>query len=217
MSYKLCIDLCSGLGGFSAAFRDAGWEVVTVDIDPKFKPTICRDITKLSIEELESYLPSPLRLHWNPFVVLASPPCERFSVASHAWPKVGIQKALEMVGACLEIVAKMKPDKWLLENPMGRLRWILGSPSMTLRLSDFGSQYRKLTDFWGNIPIPMVEGMRQHTAYVANRMPGFNRLPRPTNDASKKALMPYGLSQAVLEAVSMDPQAQPKSMEAGTK
>ena len=47
---KLCIDLCSGLGGFSQAFRDdPAWEVITVDINPKFKPTIVADVCNLPL------------------------------------------------------------------------------------------------------------------------------------------------------------------------
>ena len=40
---RLSIELCSGLKGFSQAFADAGWEVVTVDVDPSFAPSIVAD------------------------------------------------------------------------------------------------------------------------------------------------------------------------------
>lgn len=36
------LDLFSGLGGWSAAFRDRGHEVITLDIEPKFKPDIVK-------------------------------------------------------------------------------------------------------------------------------------------------------------------------------
>ena len=197
---KLCIDLCSGLGGFSQAFVDAGWEVITVDIEPKFNPTICMDVRGEAVKaELWGKSQS-----YEEVVMLASPPCERFSVASHAWPKKGIQSALEIVGACLEAIAWVKPDYWLMENPKGRLRWLLGTPRMTVRLCDYGSVYRKLTDLWGNIPLPMVSAMKQHTYYVETEIDSHvgHPLPRLTNDRAKKAKMPYGLSQAILEAVS---------------
>jgi hypothetical protein len=42
---KLCTYLCSGLAPTAEIFRKAGWNVVTIDIDPKFNPTICEDVT----------------------------------------------------------------------------------------------------------------------------------------------------------------------------
>jgi hypothetical protein len=51
------------------------------------------------------------------------------------FPKKGIKKALEIVGACLEIIAEYRPKSWVLENPKGRLRWFLGNSTATIDLS----------------------------------------------------------------------------------
>ena len=40
----LMLDLFSGLGGASKAMKERGWEVITVDNNPKFNPDICIDI-----------------------------------------------------------------------------------------------------------------------------------------------------------------------------
>jgi hypothetical protein len=161
---KICIDLCSGLGGFSRAFRE--------------------------------------REDWE--VILASPPCERFSIANRSWPQKGIGKALEIVGACLEAIVDLKPDYWALENPKGRLRWFLGSPPHSVRLSDYGydkavsgGKWRKAikpTDIWGNIPFPMLEAEKEPK--IGRVETGFTKVSR-----AKRAEMPYGLSQTILEAV----------------
>ena len=74
------LDLFSGLGGWSAAFKDRGHSVTTLDIEPKFKPDICADILSIdSISKLGTF-----------DIVLASPPCEVFSIAAawlHHWKK----------------------------------------------------------------------------------------------------------------------------------
>jgi len=77
MSKKLCIDLCSGLGGFSQAFEnDPEWEVVRIDVNPKFRPTIVADVRYL-----------PLREDLHPELLVASPPCEHFSIANPRFPR----------------------------------------------------------------------------------------------------------------------------------
>ena len=40
----LMIDLCSGLGGASAAMRERGWRVVTVDNEATFSPDVVADV-----------------------------------------------------------------------------------------------------------------------------------------------------------------------------
>ena len=204
MTNKLCIDLCSGLGGFSRAFKDAGWEVVTVDIDQKFQPTICGDITRLTVADIEAVLEQPDWGDYDADCILASPPCERFSLACRTWPKPGIQKAMDVVGACLELIAEIKPTFWILENPKARLRWFLGTPKGTVRLSDYGAPYLKPTDYWGNIDLPLLRRTGKPEMYLR---PMSKKLNRPYQiyyrgaDKERRAEMPYGLSQAILEAV----------------
>ena len=41
------LDLFSGLGGFSQAFKDRGHKVTTLDNNPEFNPDICIDIMML--------------------------------------------------------------------------------------------------------------------------------------------------------------------------
>lgn len=191
---RLCVDLCSGKGGFSQSFKEhLDWNIITVDIERKFKPTIIADVCYL-----------PLRDNLEPSVLLASPPCQRFSVACPEWPKVGIMKAMMMVGACFEAVARLKPKRWLIENPRGRLRWFIGKPRQTIRYSDYDFKYKvnKVTDFWGNIPFPMVKAERKIKVGHVEKgwfRRGFNYdLPR---DRSRRSIIPKGVSEAVYEGV----------------
>lgn len=188
---KLCIDLCSGLGGFSAAFRDAGWQVITVDNDAKFNPTICADVRTLLNDSSFMVL--------RPEVILASPPCQRFSQAVHVWPLPGIGEALAIVGACLEIIIALKPKYWALENPAnGRLHWFIGEPAKRLRINAFGYRTVKPTALWGNIPLGLVpDSPRQNS-----RRNAFANFYSKNRD--RRAELPYGLSKAILEAVTAE-------------
>jgi hypothetical protein len=40
MSQLIYLDLCVGFGGASQPALGCGWEVIRVDIDPRFKPDI---------------------------------------------------------------------------------------------------------------------------------------------------------------------------------
>ncbi len=178
---KLCIDLCAGLGGFSRAFKQQRWEVVTIDVERKHKPTILADVRYL-----------PLREGLEPDALLMSPPCQRFSIACPEFPKKGIKLALEIVGACLEAVVSLKPKKWAMENPRGRLRWFIGKPKQTIRYSDYDKDFptKKPTDVWGTIQLPMVK-------FQGIQKGRFNEII--SRNPSKRAEIPQGVSLAVYE------------------
>lgn len=195
---KYCVDLCTGLGGFSQAFQnDPEWKIITVDIDPKFNPTVCADITKIDwLEFKKTYLEDK-----SPDVLLASPPCTHFSIADmSSFPKKGVQKAFEIVGACFEAVVCLKPKRYLIENPKGLLRCFVPiKPKQTIRYSDF-SDYptQKPTDLWGNIPLPMVKMIRR-----PHSPSGKNLIRNVFNTAEERAKVPLGVSSAVREGIEL--------------
>jgi hypothetical protein len=203
---KLCIDLCAGLGGFSQAFKnDSEWEVVTVELNKKQKPTICADVRYL-----------PFKKTLEPNVMLASPPCNHFSLACLQFPRVGVKQALEIVGACFEAVAWLKPKHWLIENPRGRLRAIIGKPPQTIRYSDYdtGMKMMKTTDFWGNIFLPMPKherrikqsGLKDSIARLHANFPAPHKAGVPDNGRqlqAERAKITMGVSLAVKQGVEV--------------
>lgn len=185
---KMLLDLCAGLGGFSQAFKErVDWQVVTVDFNPKFNTTMILDL----IDVVES--PDKYPEFWNlkPDVILASPPCERFSLAANSFPKQGIYQGMRVAGACLEIIARMNPKGYILENPKARLRWFLGVPNKTVNLSHLGYRTVKPTDFWTNIDIDVIQSARERNLEGVR----FNQI----RGASVRAKMPYALSKLVLD------------------
>lgn len=200
----VCLDLCSGLGGLSQAFvDDARWRVIRVDSDPTFLRVPYTHLGDVRQEGFGDFIRGILQDE-PVTVIVASPPCERFSIANRRFPEKGIRQALDLVGAVFEIIAELRPKYWIVENPKGRLRWFLGSPTSSVHLSNYGSRYMKPTDLWHNLTFKLIQAERPGQPSLTshqNRMKGSTGLLR-LRDPAKRALMPRGLSEAVLEAVS---------------
>lgn len=48
------LDLFSGSGSVGNYFREKGYEVMSLDIDPKTNPTICMDVLNWNFREMPS-------------------------------------------------------------------------------------------------------------------------------------------------------------------
>lgn len=124
------LDLCSGLGGASAAMKDRGWDVLRVDVDAVFEPDVVADVREFI------YTGPPLDLVW------ASPPCTEFARASMPWFADTGDPDLSIVQACLSIISAAGPRYWVLENVRGAVPWL--NRPVRLRCGPFY--------LWGNFP-----------------------------------------------------------------
>ena len=192
MTDLMCIDLFSGLGGWSQAFVDRGWKVLTVDMEREYNPLICCDIM-----DLDAYI-----LPERPTVILASPPCQKFSTNAIKlnWKKrtpkdQGVVIAIGMVAKTLDIIYKRSPAYWIIENPRGMLRNVLGKPKVTTYFRSWGTDNLKPTDLWGILPKmewPVPD-------------PGWDvDGTRKIDNSADAAKIPYKLSLAVCEAIERE-------------
>ncbi len=113
------LDLFAGLGGASSAFSSRGWDVVTVDNDPRFNCTHTADLSAWS------YAGPPVDLVW------ASPVCTEFSRESMPWCRTGKVPSLDLVNAARRIIDEVQPAWWVIENVRGATKYlnpILGEP-----------------------------------------------------------------------------------------
>lgn len=148
------LDLFAGLGGWSEAARDRGHDVRTLDLDPRFGTDYVVDIRDVT--------PS-LFGDWRPDLVLASPPCEAFSVLriGRNWTRAGGPRtdkaslAVDLVIATLDLVEALEPAWWIMENPRGKLRRLPVVHDLerrTVTYCQFGGPTQKPTDLWGGFP-----------------------------------------------------------------
>lgn len=193
------IDLFSGLGGFSQAFVDRGHKVIRFDNDERFKDvpyTILEDVLNLKAKDFK-----------GADIILASPPCNHFSIASlrYHWPKReptdATLKQIDLVKYTIKVIKQANPKWWILENPRAMLRTVIGKPTMTTYWCAWGTPYKKPTDLWGKLPpidwkMPLTWEPNP-SGGAGNAMPN-DPYPR---DPAKRALIPYDFSFAVCLAV----------------
>ena len=174
------LSLCDYTGSWSEPYRQAGYDVVQVDIRNGDDVRLFRA------------LPFPVR------GVLAAPPCTHFASSGARWwdgkGESAILEGLAVVDACMRIIAVHSPQWWVLENPVGRLRDYLGDPIMAFDPCEYGDPYTKRTQLWGRFkcptkrPVPATEGSKMHL------------LPPSSERAALRSVTPSGFARAFFEA-----------------
>ena len=190
------LDLFSGRKGWSNAMRDRGHYVFCIDNDPNMEPNLCIDIMDLTIEDIGT--------DWD--IVLASPPCEAFSIAScmHHWSKEEprttksqfADDSLQLVQHTYDLIQQINPPYWAMENPRGMLRKVWKPPTLTTYFASWlGGNYetrrpQKPTDLWGIFPKSMIwPNPRSWEVARRGARTGTQGLAR-----DEAAMIPYNLS-----------------------
>ena len=144
---RRALDLFSGTGSVRDVLKEGGWDVVTLDFNPKWGSDIVVDILAWD------YTVFP-RNYFD--LVTASPPCIEFSRALTTRERK-LALADKLVQKVLEIVKYFNPRWWWIENPQtGELksRWYMAELAFVdidyCQFSEWG--YRKPTRFWGVFP-----------------------------------------------------------------
>ena len=176
----IILDLCSGTGAWSLPYRQAGYDVIEVDIKNG----------------------DDIRLFKKPdkpiLGILAAPPCTAFAISGARWWKQKGQSALleglAIVDACLRIIIICEPKFWALENPQGRLIHYLGKPKFIFHPYEYGDPWTKKTYLCGNFNIPKKSPVEPtQINRIRNMPPGPDRQMR-------RAITPSGFARAFFEA-----------------
>ena len=151
------LDLFAGLRGWSDPWKARGHEVITLDYEAHFDSDITVDMREF-VKDIDKYLDG-----WRPDVILASPPCEAFSVMTigRNWtrehePKTDKARlALELVGHTTYAIHWLKPTFFIIENPRAKLRRLAPVQRLdrvTVTYCQYGEPFMKPTDLWGGFP-----------------------------------------------------------------
>lgn len=171
------LDLFAGLCGWSEAFAERGHDVRSLDFDERFDVTYHADVMTFSADDLDD---------WRPDIVLASPPCEGFSVmnigrnwgrATDAiipgqWHEPKSETArigLMLVQRTRQLIDELQPRYFVIENPRAKLRKLPVMSDVERRAvwyCHYGETTAKPTDLFGVFPEAFVAERECHNQHV---------------------------------------------------
>ena len=167
------LELFSGTGSVGRAFEARGWEVTSLDSNPKARPSICCDILQWDYKAFE---PGHFDMVW------ASPCCTEFSIALKKRPR-NLPVGDALVLKTFEIIDYLKPRWWAIENPStGRLKtrlYMQGLHMDRVTYCKYGFRYKKPTaaqPALDALPWPLPQG---------RPLRGLPRHPAPRGRAAR--------------------------------
>jgi hypothetical protein len=185
---KLILDLCGGTGSWSKPYTEAGgYEVIVVDPQEWMGGEGATGDVRLF-----KHLKRPVH------GILAAPPCTIFAVSGARWwedkGEQALLDGLAVADACSRIVLLHRPNWWVMENPVGRLRQYYGDPTYIFNPCDHGDPYTKKTLLWGDFKLPEKNPVEPKLGSLMHKLP-----PGPMR-ARMRSATPPGFAKAFFEA-----------------
>jgi len=179
---KVVWDLCSGLGGWTEAFVEDGWQVIRIEINEEldFVPYTAIWDVKEWMDWIDDYP--------HPDLIVASPPCQEFSLANHRIAPSNRNPDMSIVRACLDIIDYIKPTWWVLENVRGACPFFM--PLLGHHKQAIGARGHPKFFLWGNFPEIIMK-------------PNFTHSISDKHHAQARSLIPFELSFQLLRAIKM--------------
>ena len=170
--YKL-LEIFKGTGSIGKEANKMGWEVISIDLEEKYKPDILTDILKWNYKKFYE------ETNFIPDFIWASPPCNTFSPLAYPLKERCIETAepkseraklgTRILYRTLKIInffKKLNPDLlFCLENPHGMMRKdkkIQKLHMTTTLYCLYGDKRRKMTDFFSNFDLKLKSGQCQN-------------------------------------------------------
>ena len=184
------LELFCGTKSVGKVFEAHGWEVVSVDLNPKFKPTIVADVMSL---------PTTIGVGFD--FCHFSPPCTEYSIA-HTGNARDLDSANALVKHCLAIIRDSKPRFWTIENPAsGLLKKMEFMQDYNYSIGSYCKYdfpYRKNTIIWNNFDLTLLK-----CNYDCDSIYKFNKRWRHKTHAQKGPSFKDGLGDVCYKSTDL--------------
>ena len=209
----ITLELFSGTESFSKVARARGHYTFTVDIEPKFNPSLVKDISVITLDDI----PKEFR---HPDVLWASIPCTCYSVASmgHHWAASGVPKtkeaeeAIRLAQKTISFIRELNPRYWFIENPRGMLRKLpvmSGLPRHTVAYCQYGDKRQKPTDIWTNCDVWRPKPMCKPGSPCHEAAPRGSRTGTQGLSVVQRSVIPPALFEEIFDHISNPPVSKP--------
>lgn len=223
--YKyVCVDLFAGIGGFSAAAaRHPDWRVITVDKDIWYNHELALDRWGFSTMTVDTTFPhdivgdvaglTPQDFPDDIDLVVASPPCDTFSLASISAHRDSdgapiTEKAAahdQLLYELYNLLEALDPTHYVVENPRAlmRTRPPFGTPTCTITQCQYGAAVQKPTDLWHTLPDTFTPKQCDRGDECHEPAPrGSSTGTQGQATSAERAKIPYGLSRAIRDSIT---------------
>lgn len=195
------LSLCDKTGNMVEPWIAAGYEAITVDLQPSDTVNPARHHFVADVTAWHY----PLSFG-PPAIVFAFPPCTDLASSGARWFKDkglrGLIKGLQVVDACREI-CETSGAPWMLENPVGTLSTYWRKPDHSFNPRDFtafelADNYTKKTCLWTGNGFLMPEPARAHG--LAEPDDRIHKASANAERSNFRSATPMGFARAVFEA-----------------
>tara|TARA_R100000329_G_scaffold145794_1_gene131708 strand:- start:1445 stop:2134 length:690 start_codon:yes stop_codon:yes gene_type:complete len=202
------LDLWCGTKSATKIWEHEGYNVISIDLDEQFEPTICADIMDITPEMLLEFSDGqPFLFGW------ASPQCTIYSLMNMRWNRHWgdgqplTQEAKDQNERVKHTIHLLKSTckYWIIENPRAMLRTqpfmkILERESVSY--CRYGDDRMKPTDLWGVFPgswVPRPMCSYGHPDHAP--APRGSRNGTQGMDTITAGMIPFALTQELYDAV----------------
>ena len=205
------LELFCGTKSIGREFEAGGWDVTSVDLEPRFEPDICCDVLDLTPEMIGE----------APDLIWASPPCTHYSYArTTAKTPRDLPGSDRLVQKVLDLAAHYQCP-YFFENPWGLLRSRPVVQGVPMRVVDYCKyndgdhthRARKRTCIWTNTQwIPQRALCKKDCGYcdeLGRHLDYAQRVPtngRPKHNLTQLYAIPRALPRELCEYINGSPQ-----------
>lgn len=197
------ISLCDRSGVMVKPWIDAGYNALTIDIEPA-QHNFCRHVQADILDDVVCWW------RYEPAtIIFAFPPCTDLAIsgAKHFKDKglAALIHALQLVETCRDY-AEQRGAPWMLENPVGTLSTYWRDPDYSFDPCDYGDPYTKKTWIWCGHGFVMPEKIQQgdmfKTPTTVEPSAGslIYNMPDSIGRQQRRSITPNGFARAVFQA-----------------